>query len=42
MANVQDAIAFMREIKALGCRFALDDFGRVLHLPISSSCRSIS
>jgi len=27
VANVQDAIAFMREIKALGCRFALDDFG---------------
>ena len=27
VANVQDAIQFMREIKALGCRFALDDFG---------------
>ncbi|WP_078118764.1 bifunctional diguanylate cyclase/phosphodiesterase [Thiosocius teredinicola] len=27
VANVQDAISFMREIKALGCRFALDDFG---------------
>ncbi len=27
VANVQDAITFMREIKALGCRFALDDFG---------------
>ncbi|MDJ0739850.1 MAG: EAL domain-containing protein [Gammaproteobacteria bacterium] len=27
VANVQDAIAFMREIKHLGCRFALDDFG---------------
>jgi diguanylate cyclase (GGDEF)-like protein len=27
VANVQDAIAFMREIKGLGCRFALDDFG---------------
>ena len=27
VANVQDAIAFMHEIKALGCRFALDDFG---------------
>lgn len=27
VANVQDAIKFMREIKALGCRFALDDFG---------------
>ncbi len=27
VANVQDAIAFMRDIKALGCRFALDDFG---------------
>ena len=27
VANVQDAISFMRDIKALGCRFALDDFG---------------
>lgn len=27
VANVQDAIAFMRQIKSLGCRFALDDFG---------------
>jgi len=27
VANVQDAIAFMRQIKGLGCRFALDDFG---------------
>jgi diguanylate cyclase (GGDEF)-like protein len=27
VANIQDAIAFMREIKALGCAFALDDFG---------------
>ena len=27
VANVQDAITFMHEIKALGCRFALDDFG---------------
>ena len=27
VANVQDAISFMRKIKALGCRFALDDFG---------------
>lgn len=27
VANIQDAIMFMRRIKALGCRFALDDFG---------------
>jgi diguanylate cyclase (GGDEF)-like protein len=27
VANVQDAIAFMQQIKRLGCRFALDDFG---------------
>lgn len=27
VANVQDAISFMRKIKSLGCRFALDDFG---------------
>lgn len=27
VANIQDAIKFMREIKDLGCRFALDDFG---------------
>ena len=41
IANLAHAEAMIGDIKKLGCRFALDDFGSgCLRSPISSTCRS--